>query len=90
MGLKSVIPKTFKKAPDALLFFKCGMMGLRKSITVKQISKQQTRNVHATNARTFFIPTATKRLVLMTNYAIFVYQVNYHFTHLTNTVRMIQ
>ena len=32
MGLKSVIPKTFKKTPDALLFLKCGMMGLRKSI----------------------------------------------------------
>ena len=32
MGLKSVIPKTFKKAPDALLFLKCGMMGLKKSI----------------------------------------------------------
>ena len=34
MGQKFVIPKTFKKAPDARLFFKCGILGLRYSIGV--------------------------------------------------------
>ena len=52
MGLKSVIPKTFKKTPDALLFLKFGMMVLNKSIhgSVAVISGKQTENVESATA----------------------------------------
>ena len=48
MGLKFDIPKTFKKAPDARLFFKCGILGLRYSIArsgyIKPTSHQPSTN----------------------------------------------